>query len=75
MSVCTGIFVLASSGVLEGKEATGPRALVGELRGKWPGVRWVERRWCRGGGGRVWSSGMFVDFGCKFLQRWCNMLM
>jgi hypothetical protein len=62
MSVCTGVFVLASSGVLDGKEATGPRALVGELRGKWGGVKWVEGvRWVRSGGagGRVWTSGMF----------------
>jgi len=62
MSVCTGIFVLASSGVLEGEEATGPRALVGELRGKWGGVKWIEGvRWVRSGGkgGRVWTSGRF----------------
>jgi putative intracellular protease/amidase len=60
MSVCTGIFVLASSRVLEGKSATGPRGLMGELRGSWPGVRWVEGRWVKDGNGNreVWSSGM-----------------
>jgi len=66
MSVCTGIFVLASSGVLEGKQATGPRALTGELKGKWPGVKWGEGRWVRDGRGKgeVWTSG---ELGIAFL--------
>jgi hypothetical protein len=58
MGVCTGIFVMAGSGLLDGKEATGPRGLMGELRAKWPMIQWVERRWVRGDEGRVWSSGM-----------------
>lgn len=65
MSVCTGVFVLASSGVLEGKHATGPRGLMGELRGRWPGVKWEEGRWVDDSGGRLWTSGMWCfSFRC-----------
>ena len=62
MSVCTGIFVLAESGVLEREQATGPRGLLGELRAKWPNVKWVERRWCHSENERVWCSGMYMPY-------------
>ena len=58
MSVCTGIFPLAASGVLTGKKATGPRALLSELRKKYPNTVWSDKRWCKDG--NVWSSGMFA---------------
>jgi putative intracellular protease/amidase len=69
MSVCTGIFILASSGVLDGYVATGPRALVGELSAQHPRVKWVDNvRWVRSGGkeGRIWTSGelVFLFLGC-----------
>jgi transcriptional regulator GlxA family with amidase domain len=56
MSVCTGIFPLAASGVLKDRKATGPRALLGELRRKYPETVWSDKRWCKDG--NVWSSGM-----------------
>lgn len=58
LTVCTGVFAAGYAGVLEGRRATGPRALVGGLRGKFPGVRWEDKRWVCDG--NVWSSGMVV---------------
>ena len=49
------------AGVLDGREVTGPRGLLGMLRGKFGKARWVERRWVKDGGekgkGEVWTSG------------------
>jgi hypothetical protein len=53
---CTGCFLLAESGVLKGKRASGPRALVGDLRKRFPGTEWIDgKRWVSDG--NVWSSG------------------
>jgi hypothetical protein len=57
LTVCTGIFPAGYAGVVEGKSVTGPRALVPELRKRFPGGKWTEKRWVRDDGGRVWSSG------------------
>lgn len=59
LTVCTGIYPAAEAGILEGKKATAPRALIGEFRKKFPGTEWVDRRWSRDG--NVWCSGTFVD--------------
>ena len=55
MSVCTGIFVVGMAGILDGKKATGPRGLLGGLKGKFPGAEWEDRRWTSDG--NVWTSG------------------
>ena len=55
MTVCTGIYPAAHSGILEGKKATGPRALVPDLRKKFPDTQWVEKRWTKDG--NMWCSG------------------
>ncbi|KAF2502879.1 class I glutamine amidotransferase-like protein [Lophium mytilinum] len=55
LNVCTGQLVAAYAGVLDGRVATGPRGLLGRLRGEFREVKWVERRWARDGG--VWTSG------------------
>lgn len=67
MSVCTGVFPLGESGVLEGRRATGPRFLLDGkegLRQRFSGTTWVEKRWCVDAGkgegaglGEVWTSG------------------
>lgn len=62
MTVCTGVYAAAQAGILERRQATGPRALVPELRKKWPGAKWVEKRWTAdlaGGEDRadLWTSG------------------
>ncbi|KAF7983365.1 hypothetical protein HWV62_22351 [Athelia sp. TMB] len=55
LTVCTGIFPAAYAGILDGKLATGPRALVLELRNKFPDVKWVEKRWVNDAD--IWCSG------------------
>jgi hypothetical protein len=59
MSVCTGIFSLAASGVLNGKKATGPRGILTGLRTRFGEVEWVERRWMKDE--RIWTSGMWTS--------------
>lgn len=44
-----------AAGLLEGKTATAPRALLGMLRAQSPGVNWVEKRWANDG--KLWTSG------------------
>ena len=56
MTVCTGGFVAGHAGILQGKRATGPRALLPELRKKFPEAKWEDRRWVSDG--NVWCSGM-----------------
>jgi len=58
MMICTGIYPAAYSGTLKGKRATGPRALVPDLRKKFPDTQWVEKRWTKDGS--IWCSGTFV---------------
>lgn len=67
MSVCTGIFPLAASGVLKGKKATGPRALLSGLRKKYPETVWSDKRWCKDG--NIWSSGMSAAFHFRSCMR------
>ena len=55
LTVCTGVFVAGYAGVLDGRRATGPRALLPELRKKFPEARWEDRRWVSDG--NVWCSG------------------
>lgn len=57
LSVCTGIFLMAQSGLLEGKQASGPRALVPQLSKSFKGTKWIDdKRWVNDG--NIWSSGM-----------------
>lgn len=55
LSVCTGIFALARSGVLTGRQVTATRMFLPALRAEFPDVNFVEKRWeCdmgNGGGG------------------------
>ena len=57
LTVCTGIFPAGYAGILEGKSATGPRALLPTLRTKFPTTQWTDRRWERDG--NIWCSGEF----------------
>ncbi|OCK83174.1 class I glutamine amidotransferase-like protein [Lepidopterella palustris CBS 459.81] len=55
MTVCTGVFVAGYAGVLDGKRATGPRAIIpAHLKKKFPKVKWEEKRWVVDG--KVWTS-------------------
>jgi transcriptional regulator GlxA family with amidase domain len=61
LSICTGAYVIGYAGIANGRRVTGPRLLVPELRGKFPGARWDDTvRVVRDG--NLWSSGIFLLF-------------
>lgn len=55
MTICSGVFVAAYAGLLDGKKATGPRGVLDMLEKDFPNVEWVDKRYTRDG--RIWSSG------------------
>ncbi|KAH9221466.1 PfpI endopeptidase-like protein [Leptodontidium sp. 2 PMI_412] len=56
LCICTGAYILGQSGILKGKNASGPRALVPALGKKFPDVNWVDdKRWVKDG--HIWTSG------------------
>ncbi|KAH6634046.1 class I glutamine amidotransferase-like protein [Chaetomium sp. MPI-SDFR-AT-0129] len=57
LSVCTGAYLCGAAGVFNGKKASGPRGVQGDLEKKFPDVKWVggEFRWVKDG--NIWSSG------------------
>jgi transcriptional regulator GlxA family with amidase domain len=59
LSVCTGIYICAAAGIMDGKQASGPRGLQDDILKKYPKVKLVgdQYRWVRDG--NIWSSGMF----------------
>lgn len=60
LSVCTGCCLLAQAGALKGKEASGPRGIMTELKKKYPETLWDEgRRWVQDG--NIWSSGELIS--------------
>lgn len=58
MTVCTGVFPAADSGILDGKSVTAPRALIPMLKERYKDVKWVEKRWATDG--NIWTSGKLV---------------
>ncbi|KAI4127206.1 MAG: hypothetical protein LQ338_003325 [Usnochroma carphineum] len=57
--VCLGYIPALFSGILDGKSATAPQALIPLLKNEAPGVTWVEKRWVRDG--KVWTSGAVLN--------------
>ena len=65
--VCTGCFIAAEAGILDNRSASGPRALVPNLRKKYTAVRWDDKRRyvkdvvSRDGEAQqeLWTSGMY----------------
>lgn len=57
LSVCTGIFVCAAAGLVQGKKVCGPRGLQKQLKAKYEAEAWLgdEYRWIKDG--NFWSSG------------------
>ena len=64
LMICTGVFMAGHAGLLDGKRATGPRALLPELRKKFPRAKFEAKRWMRDG--TVWTSGMFTPVPSPF---------
>jgi putative intracellular protease/amidase len=62
LSVCTGCLLLGQSGILNGKNASGPRGIVPKLQKMFPDTKWVDdKRWVKDG--NIWTSGEFDSFG------------
>ena len=56
VSVCSGCILLGQAGVLKGKRACGPRALLPSLEKQFPDTKWVDnKRWTKDG--NIWTSG------------------
>lgn len=56
LTVCTGAYPAAYAGIFNGRKVTAPRALVPELRKKFPEAKWEDKRWVSDG--NLWSGGM-----------------
>ncbi|KAK2873277.1 hypothetical protein FQN49_002467 [Arthroderma sp. PD_2] len=56
MAICTGSYVAGYAGILDQKNATGPKGLISDLQAKFPGVKWDNsRRVVKDG--NIWTSG------------------
>lgn len=62
LCICTGLFICASAGIVDGKKASGPRGLQNILAKKFPKVKLVgdNYRWVQDG--NFWSSGKSIPF-------------
>ena len=58
--ICTSMYAAAPAGIMKGRRATGPRALVPDLKKKFPDVVWEDKRWVSDG--NLWSSGTLRGF-------------
>jgi transcriptional regulator GlxA family with amidase domain len=58
LSICTGAFVVAQSGILDGRVATGTKAHLPKLEQTYRNVEWVAKRWVSDG--NVWTSGIIL---------------
>ncbi|KAF2012405.1 DJ-1/PfpI family protein [Aaosphaeria arxii CBS 175.79] len=76
LAFCTGVFVLAYSGVLDNKDATGPRSMLDHMRTSFPKVRWQEKRYMNND--KIWTSGQItngVDMAAEYIsQQWPGQL-
>lgn len=61
LCICTGIFLCGAAGILNGKQASGPRGLQDLIKKKWPEITLVgsDQRWVQDG--NIWSSGKSRD--------------
>jgi transcriptional regulator GlxA family with amidase domain len=61
LGVCTSCYLMAQSGILKGHTTCGPRALIPELRKRFPDSKWIDdKRWTKGG--NIWNSGKPICF-------------
>jgi transcriptional regulator GlxA family with amidase domain len=67
LTICTGVFMAGYAEILDGNRATGPRALLPELRKKFPRVTWESRRWTHDG--KIWTSGIYPLVISKILEQ------
>ncbi|KAF2020293.1 class I glutamine amidotransferase-like protein [Aaosphaeria arxii CBS 175.79] len=76
LTICTGVFVAAFAGVLNGKRATGTRGVKGLLEESFKEVKWEDKRYVNDG--KIWTSGGItngMDMMAVYLrQRWPGTL-
>lgn len=65
--ICTGIFVCASAGIVDGKKASGPRGLQAMIKKKFPEVDLVGDRYRWVQDGNFWSSGTCLAVNTSYL--------
>lgn len=59
LSICTGCILLGQAGILKGRNASGPRALVPMLK-KFPDTHWIDdKRWVKDE--NIWTSGKCIS--------------
>ncbi|PVH99910.1 ThiJ/PfpI family protein [Periconia macrospinosa] len=72
LTICSGVYVAAYAGVLDGKRATGTRGIQDHLDKEFPKVHWQDARYVRDG--KVWSSGGITNgmdmVGWYMRERW-----
>lgn len=61
ISICAGMMIPLSAGVLDGKTCTAPRMLLKTVRSKYPNVKWVEKRFVKDADGKTWTSGTLLN--------------
>jgi transcriptional regulator GlxA family with amidase domain len=59
IAICGGFMGALQAGLLEGQTATAPREMLPMMQQSAPGVKWVEKRWARGG--KLWTSGSLLN--------------
>lgn len=61
LCVCTGLYVCGHAGIVDGKQASGPRGMQDDLMKKFPKIKLVgeNQRWARDG--NFWSSGTLLS--------------
>lgn len=62
LSVCSGLYVCAEAGIVDGRLASGPRGFQEDLTKRFPKIKLVgdKQRWVQDG--NLWSSGKFRSF-------------
>ncbi len=61
-SICTGAYLLAATGLLDGKQASSHWSAIDELRVHFPQIEWVPERIITDSGGIYTSGGTFSSF-------------
>ncbi|KAF4454202.1 hypothetical protein F53441_3202 [Fusarium austroafricanum] len=59
LCICGGVLAPLQAGILNGKTATGPLAVLDTVRQQAPDVNWVTKRWVRDG--KLWTSGALLN--------------
>ena len=75
--ICTGVFLLAEAGLLDGREATTHWAATDRMRTLYPKVRWRTERFVTEDGGVCCSGGVYasIDLSLHLVEKYCGREM